>query len=333
MKFEISDRVSNKLRNMSIICALLVVIIHCRPHFEHASLAWWVKEVLENGVCEMAVPFFFLVSGFFIAAKIFDGVYKDEIVKRVRTLLVPYFCWVLMFLSFGMCVSRRFFVPSLGQMGFDPFCCPALSPLWYVRALFCLALLSPVILFCLKRCPRVTLITLACLYGLICPYVPMPCWGPIQDLARVGPLPVLGLFYFSLGMAIRLGMFNSSNRRVLSTLCVIVGIALIAFRAISVYSGKGWIGAYCGFFAIPFLMYGGYCLMPEKSMPKIVVAASFPIYVIHKFFYPIVLHWCDKNTLFGYLFASTFVFCLSFVTSVAIRKWLPRFAAVVFGGR
>ena len=72
-RFDISDVASNKFRNMSILCALFVVIIHLRPQFAEGTVGWWVREILENGVCESAVPFFFLTSGFFICAKIMGG--------------------------------------------------------------------------------------------------------------------------------------------------------------------------------------------------------------------------------------------------------------------
>lgn len=148
---EMTQMASNKFRNMSVLCALFVVIIHCRPEFEHGCLAWYVKEVLENGICEMAVPFFFLASGFFIAPKIAAGLYKAEVAKRIRTLLVPYVFWLLMYLMLAMALSRHLSLPTPGQLGFDPFDCPALSPLWYVRSLFCLVLLSPIVVFCLKN--------------------------------------------------------------------------------------------------------------------------------------------------------------------------------------
>ena len=72
----------NKLRNMSIVCAAMVVVIHCRPAFEVGSVGWWVKQMLEAGVCHVAVPFFFVVSGYFLSRKL-PGMKLTEIAGGV----------------------------------------------------------------------------------------------------------------------------------------------------------------------------------------------------------------------------------------------------------
>ena len=72
-KYCLTEKSSNKIRNTGILCAFLVVIIHCRPNFEAGTIGWWVKEFLENGFTHIAVPFFFAVSGFFLAKELDDG--------------------------------------------------------------------------------------------------------------------------------------------------------------------------------------------------------------------------------------------------------------------
>ncbi|MBQ6686626.1 MAG: acyltransferase family protein, partial [Firmicutes bacterium] len=47
-------------------CALLVVAIHVRPLETYTELG---NFLLDKGLCRIAVPFFFLVSGFFWARK------------------------------------------------------------------------------------------------------------------------------------------------------------------------------------------------------------------------------------------------------------------------
>lgn len=333
MGLEVSESVSNKFRNMSIVCALFVVIIHCRPRFEQGCISWYVKELLENGVCEIAVPFFFLASGFFIAQRIEDGRYGVEIGKRVRTLLLPYIFWLLLFILFQMCIVRHFTMPSLTQLGLDPFHCPALSPLWYVRALFCFSLLSPALIWLLKKSPLMTLMVFGCLYGVVCPYAPMPRWSLFKNIMRIGPVPVLGLFYFSLGMAIRLGLVKFVWKRTLTVLCFAMGVALVIGRAVLTDFGYGLAGVYCGFMSIPLLIIGFWELIPERLWPKVLIASAFPIYLTHKFFYPFVAHWCDKTSLFGYFSLFVCVFALSLVATVTLRRLSPKFVAVVFGGR
>ena len=71
--YEISPKLSDKMRNMSLFCAFLVVVIHCRPSFEAGTFGWWVRQFIEEGITRIAVPYFFVASGFFAAAKYESG--------------------------------------------------------------------------------------------------------------------------------------------------------------------------------------------------------------------------------------------------------------------
>lgn len=161
----------------------------------------------------------------------------------------------------------------------------------------------------------------------------MPNWTRIDDLLRVGPIPVLGLFYFTLGMSIRMGTLHLVGKGPNPVLCVAVGLALVIARAIMVDCAMEMPGAYCGFASIPFLMYGLWRLAPARQGPRSLATASFPIYVLHKFFYTIVGSWWDKNTVCGYALASACVFVLSYLAVTYIRSLSPKFSSVVFGGR
>lgn len=65
----ISSDVSRKIANMGLVCALLVVVIHLEnvPQ-DVGSLSWAVHYFLRYILAVAAVPYFFLVSGYFLAA-------------------------------------------------------------------------------------------------------------------------------------------------------------------------------------------------------------------------------------------------------------------------
>lgn len=85
---------SNKFRNMALLCAFLVVIIHCVSHLGITN--WFVSMAIQDGFCRIAVPYFFFASGFFLAAHIQEnGWYSGEIRKRVQSLLIPYLVFVV----------------------------------------------------------------------------------------------------------------------------------------------------------------------------------------------------------------------------------------------
>ena len=77
---------------MKFVAAFLVVAIHF-PLFEDVNL--YLTYYFTNVVCRLAVPFFFVCSGFFMADRFCD----DEAVKRyVLRLLQMYVIWSILYI-------------------------------------------------------------------------------------------------------------------------------------------------------------------------------------------------------------------------------------------
>lgn len=154
---------------LKVLMILFVIFIHENPTLETDGnvVMWWHSIV----VC--AVPVFFILSGYFFFNKIecfgFD-VYKRKIKTRIKTLLVPYLIWncaPILLVTLGNLYSIVFRNKST-----DDLCCfmnglwddglwhvwwdktngmPFDSPLWYVRDLMIVCMLSPVIYFLIKN--------------------------------------------------------------------------------------------------------------------------------------------------------------------------------------
>lgn len=188
MKMEVSDSLSRRIMNMGVVAIVLIVCGHYGWHvtnrFESISYA------LIKAIWRFATPAFFVTSGFFLARRTEDaGWWKRECVKRVRSLLVPYFVWSLIgVLVIGLltvaanCYAGRDLLFAVRchslqlvtDMGLNPCRLPFVGPLWYLRALFVLVLLSPVI----KRFNGIWwLAGVFVVYGLVCPRG--------EDLSRV----------------------------------------------------------------------------------------------------------------------------------------------------
>ena len=85
----IDKELSEKLRHLAFLGALLVVVQHS---FAEAT---FVQAFLTRTLTRMAVPLFFVMSGFLLYkdyAMTFKW-WKTKLVSRVLTLGIPYFAW------------------------------------------------------------------------------------------------------------------------------------------------------------------------------------------------------------------------------------------------
>lgn len=127
--------------------------------------------ITAQGVCRLAVPFFFFVSGylFFYKFENWDlGVWWSKVRRRGRTLLIPYILWntiavaILFGWSYYVSVSHGLEPVSFHEMvsnwgGIklfwdtgEPLNMPLDYPLWFVRDLMVFVIVSPVVFFFVK---------------------------------------------------------------------------------------------------------------------------------------------------------------------------------------
>lgn len=209
------------MRNTSYITALrfplalLVVLIHTYNSswqlIETGSAptpAWFAARVLPT----FAVPMFFAVSGylFFLNIRAFTaGTYIDKLRRRMLTLAVPYVVWNL--IAFGLYALQDISAGRALQYAFSPdlfwgcrnlggesvsapgwiigaATAPVQQPLWFVRDLIVLAVLSPLFYAALRHRiigPIVLLLLGAVYYGELWP--------------NFGGVSFMGPWFFGLG--------------------------------------------------------------------------------------------------------------------------------------
>ena len=117
-----------------------------------------------------AVPLFFYISGFLFFWKIekFDTVvYKEKICKRLKSLIIPYFMWNFLFLI--LILSKCLYHGDYNQALFSlmglwivpehlhfvlsgSMTTPIDGPLWFMRDLIVMTLLTPIIYKVIKNC-------------------------------------------------------------------------------------------------------------------------------------------------------------------------------------
>lgn len=158
---------SRKLTGISFILMIMVVILHSYNldikqggnilHF-CKDANWAIQNFISNGITRVAVPLFFIISGFLLSygTKLTITTYRLKVSKRIKTLLLPYLIWSIWGILFyyilqSIPASSAFFTKRLikDYSVIDwlkaIFIDPIPYQLWFLRDLMLLVLLSPVI--------------------------------------------------------------------------------------------------------------------------------------------------------------------------------------------
>ncbi|MFH0963228.1 MAG: acyltransferase [Planctomycetota bacterium] len=128
----------------------------------NASVAAFVQNLISQGVARIAVPVFFLMSGylFFVNLEWSRQAYSAKLMRRTRTLLVPYLFWNVATLSVtalaqAMPAGKAFFsgkTPPIAGFGAYDYMnallgldgTPIAYQFWFIRDLMILVVLAPI---------------------------------------------------------------------------------------------------------------------------------------------------------------------------------------------
>lgn len=172
--------------------------------YDHVSL-------ISNIICQIAVPIFFLISGYLFYNE--TKSYLQILQKRTKTVIIPYFIWngitflVMIFTKIlGIYIHQKpisgfleYITPIniikyfIGNFDNSFTWQPIDSPLWFIRDLYIMFLLYPILYYILQRF-RITSISIISIIYIFNLWNGIPCFQ-IQTL-----------YFFSLGIYLR--MYN-----------------------------------------------------------------------------------------------------------------------------
>lgn len=366
----ISKNLSAKITILSFVAMVSVVCIHASGFSSNGDMPQWTKFIsimISKSFARFAVPFFFVVSGFFFCqSKYMNSGDKNDylilIKKKFHSLLIPYLLWCiygaivvtpLVYLS-NKIADRPPFERTV--LGFDN-CYENLNaliglfhdgplgnpPLWYVRVLLIFFCVAPVWRLLIKIKCIACLIVVFCLFGPWC-YFYLP----------VLFVPVHAVGWFLLGIMIN--RYNIIELKVPTPLLV---ASAFVYLIVGLFMCSPWLSLTSipniyerccyleGFFGIIFY-WGIYDILNKGIISDYlhseqtlnIAKANFWVFCMHN---PIIcyLNICAQHVPYSHpifvivskllIVMFTILFCYG--TYYTIRKFCPHLVKILMGGR
>lgn len=307
---------------LAVAAALGVVLIHVPVYFPAEG---FYESFVVNGVCSTSVPMFFVISGYLLATRRGEhGWWGLAIKKRVFSLGVPYVFWSAAYVGVMhmMGGGDRGDITFANVLGLNLFRLPYFYPFWFLRNLFLLVVISPVLLCIIERQPVVSMMILAIMESL----------SSVKILH--GSSIWIGLFYFTMGMYIGLRPCAVSwlTKRMAYGLLV---LSIILFLLGSVLD-QSMSGIFRSLARI-MLVLGAWRAFPDSKPPSALVGVVFPVYAMHVFVL-IGLSFVIKRSVvhawYGQLMMAVVVFMICMCIRALIKRWChAALSNCMFGGR
>ncbi len=334
----------------------IVVFIHLQPMHslrdmvldnEGFNISYYIIEVLSHTIGQLAVPLFFIFSGYYMFKKekewLQSAVYLREMKKKAKTLLLPYILWNLSYLLLQIARVKLLndtgtptegLDLSLPKLFQDLWLKPIDYPLWYIRDLIYLNLLAPLIYF---LCKKFRFLPMLIVLGIFLA-VPFP------------NLLVTGVLFFTIGSTF------SINKVSLLDFAHKYRVALLIFGFLSTFGlpffyGNYWTNNYLklyqaiGVFSI--LAFASLFYQKAKAFPRgakilktcidVLQPTAFFVYALHAVF---IINWASvlghKLTdidLLAYFISGGGTIIFAVLSFYILKKLTPRFLAYYVGGR
>jgi surface polysaccharide O-acyltransferase-like enzyme len=312
----------------------------------------WLCIFFQEGICRLAVPCFFFISGFLF----FRGLqqwswdeWKRKLRVRVRSLLIPYLLWniiallaywgwsnltgarISLFEEYQNLGGIRIFYNRTGALPIGPQASPLDDPLWFIRDLMYFILVTPAVYMFLKWTKAYGVIGMCLLFLFVS--------GSIPE----------GFVFFVLGAYLQYSGKNIVEclypaKRWFVYLFIPLLIATCLLHGVSEYWTR-----FCKFFFMVDGIAASFCIAAtviEKNPnhPNTFLAeSSFFIFALHNILVlrhiaaPVVYTVVSQETLSGSIVAFFLVpafailICLAFL--FMMQKILPRTTGLLTGNR
>lgn len=316
--------------------------------FPYASITFYA---ISQIIARIAVPLFFFMSGYLFFRNFETwswALYFSKLKKRIKSLLIPYIIWNLIVIV-GFFIVQTF-IPILSSgdntpirdfsitdfiktfwMGVNNSGYPINFPLWFMRNLILIIILSPLVYVIIRYTKIIGLFILGF------------CFIAIQH----SPFPpdTISSFFFTAGAYIGLNRINIINIfSKWTTILTIIYVILVCAALISMNSSYSYyikqISIIIGLPTLLCLIYEG--LQSNKlHIHTFLSSSSFFVYAAHGLFIAFV----NRGLFYIFRPSSQLALLICYFGQVILtvfpllglyyilKRFFPRFTAIITGGR
>lgn len=330
-----------------------------------------IQILFSNILSAIAVPTFYLISGYFFfyrTAQFTKNIYLEKLKKRIHTLLIPYILWNVLYIFIIILMKiAAYFVKGkplsniivffednnwlhmfwdckiwgtnkVNWLGYlTPSTGPILIPMWFIRDLIVLVLITPIIYFFIRKFKLWTIIVLGICYitGI---------WPNIHGFS------ITAVFFFSIGAYFSLYKRNMVNDLRLFRKHVFILYPLLTILMIYFNSDFTTIGAYI----YPFYIIIGVAtiinmttLLEEKGKLTTNSKLSDTTFFIYAFHNLIALNIVSRileipfpttdynwiNISLNYILRPFLTITICLISYYIMKKYVPNILNILTGSR
>lgn len=161
------ERVSRKITLLSFWMTVSIVVYHCVFWQENGILTHHTLFVFADRIRgifgTLALCFFFMKTGFLLFNGVRDKTYKELVLGRTQSLLIPFFVWNGIYLIRSMLRKGYFPIENFAELLVSFTLDPLDGPLWYVFCIWLFVFVTPI----WKKAYKNTVVSALVYIGLI----------------------------------------------------------------------------------------------------------------------------------------------------------------------